>query len=111
MDYVEKFIAERELHKRAQDNKVVIESSETESEKYNESSRSGNDTRAEGEVDQDVEQRLDKRPLLASVIENKTTESINQTLESKINCLKKTIAQLQKDFSKLDAQSIAFEIA
>ncbi|GJW87078.1 hypothetical protein Tco_0162418 [Tanacetum coccineum] len=55
----------------------------------------------EGKVDQDAEQCL----------ENKTTESLNQTLESENDYLKKTIAKLQKDFSKQEAQSIAFEIA
>ncbi|GJU31898.1 hypothetical protein Tco_1175487 [Tanacetum coccineum] len=65
----------------------------------------------EGKVDQDAEQCLDTRPLLAFIIGNKTTESLNQTLESENDCLKKTIAKLQKDFSKLEAQSIAFEIA
>nr|GEW30465.1 hypothetical protein [Tanacetum cinerariifolium] len=115
---------------------VVNERSKTQSEKQNESSKLGNDTRAEGAdmrlsnepepmnevqytvaynvfandrqhteqpkfineggVDQDVAQRLNKRPLLASVIKNKTIESLNQTLESKNDCLKKTIAKLQK---------------
>ncbi|GKC61892.1 hypothetical protein Tco_1089490 [Tanacetum coccineum] len=55
----------------------------------------------EGKVDQDAEQCL----------ENKTTESLNQTLVSENDCLKKTIAKLQNDFSKLEAQRIAFEIA
>ncbi|GJZ41089.1 hypothetical protein Tco_0587975 [Tanacetum coccineum] len=32
-------------------------------------------------------------------------KSLNQTLESENDCLKKTIAKLQKDFSKLEAQS------
>ncbi|GJU55291.1 hypothetical protein Tco_1229005 [Tanacetum coccineum] len=59
----------------------------------------------EGKVDQDAEQRLDKPPFLASIIENKITESINQTFESKNDRLKKTIAQFQKDFSKLEAQN------
>ncbi|GJV69339.1 hypothetical protein Tco_1484848 [Tanacetum coccineum] len=54
----------------------------------------------EGKVDQDTKQCL----------ENKTTESLNQTLVSENDCLKKTIAKLQKDFSKLEAQMIAFEI-
>ncbi|GJR72018.1 hypothetical protein Tco_0084383 [Tanacetum coccineum] len=53
----------------------------------------------EGGVDQDVEQRLDKCHLLLFVIENKTTESLNQTLEVENDCLKKNIAKLQKDFS------------
>ncbi|GKB71941.1 hypothetical protein Tco_0933353, partial [Tanacetum coccineum] len=109
-------------------------SSRTKLEKHDESSISGNDTRAEGadirlsndtktlnevqsigaynvfandrhhakqpkfinerKVEHNVEQCLDKRPLLASVIKNKTTESLNQTLESKNDCLKKTIGQL-----------------
>ncbi|GJY57450.1 hypothetical protein Tco_0456565 [Tanacetum coccineum] len=55
----------------------------------------------EGKVDQDAEQCL----------ENKTTKSLNQTLVSENDCLKKTIAKLQQDFSKLEAQRIAFEIA
>ncbi|GJS21996.1 hypothetical protein Tco_0450628 [Tanacetum coccineum] len=54
-----------------------------------------------GKVDQDAEQCL----------VNKTTESLNQTLVSENDCLKKTIAKLQQDFSKLEAQRIAFEIA
>ncbi|GJQ90440.1 hypothetical protein Tco_0729643 [Tanacetum coccineum] len=48
----------------------------------------------ERKVEHNVEQCLDKRPLLASVIENKTIESLNQTLESENDCLKKTIGQL-----------------
>ncbi|GJW19199.1 hypothetical protein Tco_0026635 [Tanacetum coccineum] len=55
----------------------------------------------EGKVDQDVEQCLD----------NKITESLNQTLVFENDCLKKTIAKLQNDFSKLEAQRIAYEIA
>ncbi|GJX36812.1 hypothetical protein Tco_0248369 [Tanacetum coccineum] len=55
----------------------------------------------EGKVDQDAEQCL----------ENKTTGSLNQTLVSEKDCLKKAIAKLQQDFSKLEAQRIAFEIA
>ncbi|GJR73876.1 hypothetical protein Tco_0086241 [Tanacetum coccineum] len=93
----------------------------TKLEKQDKSSRSGNDTQAEGAdirlsndtkpLNEDAEQYLDKLPLLALVIENKTAESLNQTLESENDCHKKTIAQLQKDFSKLEALSIAFEIA
>ncbi|GJR91598.1 hypothetical protein Tco_0215609 [Tanacetum coccineum] len=154
MDSFEKAIVERGLYKRACDireNERMMQTSGTQLKKQNESSRSRNDTRAdgadiklsnepelmnevqstaaynvfandrqhpeqpkfinEGGVDQDVEQRLDKRHLLLFVIENKTTESLNQTLEVENDCLKKNIAKLQKDFSKLEAQSIAFEIA
>ncbi|GKD00118.1 hypothetical protein Tco_1170392, partial [Tanacetum coccineum] len=111
---------------------VVTESNGTELEKQDESSRSSNDTRAEGavirlsndtklvnevqstssynmfandkqhakqpkfinegKVDQDAEQRLDKPLFLASIIKNKITKSVNQTLESENDCLKKTIA-------------------
>ncbi|GKD45576.1 hypothetical protein Tco_1270221 [Tanacetum coccineum] len=35
----------------------------------------------------------------------------NSALENENSCLKKTITQLQNDFSKMEAQSIAFEIA
>nr|GEX26109.1 hypothetical protein [Tanacetum cinerariifolium] len=175
MDFVEKAIMERGLHKKAHDSKVnertmqtqvgmvnmvkdkcdvglvVTEINKTKLENQDESSRSGNDTQAEGaniglssdtkplnevqttaaynvfvndkqhvehpkfinkrNVDQDAEQYLDKRPLLGSIIENKTAEYLNQTLESENDCLKMTIAQLQTDFSKLKPPSIAFEIA
>ncbi|GJW74051.1 hypothetical protein Tco_0133421 [Tanacetum coccineum] len=134
---------------KCDDGLVVTESSRTKLEKQDESSRSGNDTLAEGadiilsnepesinevqstaaynvfandrqhveqpkfinegKVDQDAEQCLDKRPLLASVIENQKTESLNQPLESENDCLKKTITQFQKDFSKLEAQSSKVE--
>ncbi|GJV40619.1 hypothetical protein Tco_1419059, partial [Tanacetum coccineum] len=127
MDSIEKAIVDRGLYKRACDRRekermmqvqekiinmvkdkcddgLVIKARRgIESETQNESSRSLNDTRVEGGVDQDAKQR-DKRPLLASVNENKTIESLNQTFESENNCLKKTIAKLQKDFSKLEAQ-------
>ncbi|GJS90795.1 hypothetical protein Tco_0773431 [Tanacetum coccineum] len=147
IDSVEKDIVERGLHKKVHDSKVnertmqiqvgmfnmvkdkcdvglvVTEISRTKLEKYDESSRSRNDTQAEGadirlsndtnplnevqstiaynvfandkqhakqpkfinerKVNQDAEQCLEKRPLIASVIENKTAESLNQTLESK----------------------------
>ncbi|GJV12866.1 hypothetical protein Tco_1354407 [Tanacetum coccineum] len=56
----------------------------------------------EGGVDQDAKQRLDKQ--LKMIIQLTTTnESLNQTLKSENDCLKKTIAKLQKDFSKLEA--------
>ncbi|GJT04911.1 hypothetical protein Tco_0839373 [Tanacetum coccineum] len=54
----------------------------------------------EGKVDQDAEQCL----------ENKTTESLNQTLVSENDCLKKTIAKLQPGFFKTRGNKrIAFE--
>ncbi|GJY65730.1 hypothetical protein Tco_0467968 [Tanacetum coccineum] len=99
---------------KCEDGLVVKAQRGTKSELKDECSNSRNDTQAEGpdirlsndtkplhEVDQDAEQYL----------ENKTTESLNQTLVSENECLKKTIAKLQQDFSKLEAQMIAFEIA
>ncbi|GKB44464.1 hypothetical protein Tco_0889406 [Tanacetum coccineum] len=84
------------------DNGLVVKTrSETEFEMKDGCSKSGKDTQAEGKVDRDAEQYL----------ENKTTESLNQTLVSENDCFKKTIAKLQNDFSKLEAQRIAFEIA
>ncbi|GJR15922.1 hypothetical protein Tco_0798574 [Tanacetum coccineum] len=123
---------------KCDDGLVVKSRRGTKSKMQNESSRSKNDTKPihevqstttynvfandkqhdeqpkfinGGGVDQDAEQCLDKRPLLASKIENKIIESLNQTLDSENDCLKKTIAKFQKDFSKLEAQCIAFEIA
>ncbi|GJU11474.1 hypothetical protein Tco_1133870 [Tanacetum coccineum] len=76
---------------------VVTEISRTKLEKHDESSRLGNDTQAEGvdirhsndtkPLNEDAEQFLDKRHLLAFVIENKTAESLNQTLESENDSL------------------------
>ncbi|GJW25525.1 retrovirus-related pol polyprotein from transposon TNT 1-94 [Tanacetum coccineum] len=49
----------------------------------------------EGEVDQNVDQCYDTRPLPAILTNNRTTELSNQLLESKNVCLKKTVAQTQ----------------
>ncbi|GJX33182.1 hypothetical protein Tco_0243037 [Tanacetum coccineum] len=64
----------------------------------------------EGKVDQNDEQWHDKGPLLAKLTDNKTPELSYQSLESKNICLKKTVAQLQKDFSKLKAHFINLEL-
>ncbi|GKC53436.1 hypothetical protein Tco_1076181 [Tanacetum coccineum] len=56
----------------------------------------------EGEVDQNVEQRHDKRPLSAKLTDNNTTELLNQSLDSENICLKKTVAQFQKDFLRME---------
>ncbi|GKC09669.1 hypothetical protein Tco_1001279, partial [Tanacetum coccineum] len=53
----------------------------------------------EGEVDQNADQCCDTRPLPAKLTDNTTTELSNQLLESKNVCLKKTVAQCQKDFA------------
>ncbi|GJU65930.1 hypothetical protein Tco_1247765, partial [Tanacetum coccineum] len=129
---------------------VVTESSETESEKQDTSSRSGNDADAdnadirpiydeepmaevqlaaecnifatgqhyteqpeiinEGRVDQYNEQCQVKSLMLDSSLDNKTTEFSSQSLESENILLKKTVAQLQKDFSRMEAHCIALEL-
>nr|GEZ94945.1 hypothetical protein [Tanacetum cinerariifolium] len=52
----------------------------------------------EGEVDQNAEQCHDKCSLPAKLIDNQITELSNHSLESENICLKKTVAQFQKDF-------------
>ncbi|GJQ97478.1 hypothetical protein Tco_0008617 [Tanacetum coccineum] len=64
----------------------------------------------EGEVDQNAEQCHDIRPLPAKLTDNRTTELSNQLLESENVCLKKTVAQCQKDFAKLEAHCINLEL-
>ncbi|GJS18783.1 retrovirus-related pol polyprotein from transposon TNT 1-94 [Tanacetum coccineum] len=64
----------------------------------------------EGEVDQNAEQCHDTCPLPAKLTDDKTTELSNQSLESENVCLKKTVAQCQKDFAKLEAYCINLEI-
>ncbi|GKF82989.1 hypothetical protein Tco_0244645, partial [Tanacetum coccineum] len=54
----------------------------------------------EGEVDQNVEQCHDIRPLPAKLTDNMTTELSDQSLESENVCLKKTVAQFLKDLKE-----------
>ncbi|GJU09396.1 hypothetical protein Tco_1131792 [Tanacetum coccineum] len=64
----------------------------------------------EGKVDQNAEQCHDIRPLPAKLTDNMTTKLSDQLLESENVCLKKTIAQFQKDFGKLEAHCINLEL-
>ncbi|GJY13559.1 hypothetical protein Tco_0382868 [Tanacetum coccineum] len=64
----------------------------------------------EGKVDQNAEQCHDTCPLPAKLTDDKTTELSNQLLESENVCLKKTVAQCQKDFAKLKAHCINLEL-
>ncbi|GJR54389.1 hypothetical protein Tco_1404910 [Tanacetum coccineum] len=64
----------------------------------------------EGEVNQNAEQCHDIHPLPANLSDNKTTKLSNQSLESENVCLKKTVAQFQKDFAKLKAHCINLEL-
>ncbi|GJZ48491.1 hypothetical protein Tco_0602323 [Tanacetum coccineum] len=102
---------------------VVTKSSGTESEVQDESSRSGNDTDADDadirpiydeeqwlRVDQYLEQCQVKSPMLDSSPDNQTTDYSKQSLESENILLKKTVAQFQKDFSRMEAHCIALEL-
>ncbi|GJS86266.1 hypothetical protein Tco_0752807 [Tanacetum coccineum] len=64
----------------------------------------------EGKVDQNAEQCHDICPLPAKLTDDKTTELSNQSLESENVCLKKTVAQFQKYFGKLEAHCINLEL-
>ncbi|GJZ99402.1 hypothetical protein Tco_0671953 [Tanacetum coccineum] len=64
----------------------------------------------EGEVDQNADQCHDKCPLPAKLTDNQKTELSYQSLESKNICLKKTVAQFQKDFSRMEAHCVNLEL-
>ncbi|GJV33347.1 hypothetical protein Tco_1393747 [Tanacetum coccineum] len=64
----------------------------------------------EGRVDQYTEQCQVKRFMLDSSLDNKTIEFSNQSLESKNICLKKTVAQFQKDFSRMEAHCTSYNV-
>ncbi|GJX78118.1 hypothetical protein Tco_0324929 [Tanacetum coccineum] len=59
----------------------------------------------EGRVDQYPETCQVKSPMLDSSPDNQTTEYSKQSLESENILLKKTVAQFQKDFSRMEAHS------
>ncbi|GKE59779.1 hypothetical protein Tco_1510146, partial [Tanacetum coccineum] len=61
----------------------------------------------EGRVDQYPEQCQVKSPMLDSSPDNQTTDYSKQSLESENNLLKNTVAQFQKDFSRMEAHYIA----
>nr|GEV34857.1 retrovirus-related Pol polyprotein from transposon TNT 1-94 [Tanacetum cinerariifolium] len=63
-----------------------------------------------GEIDQNVEKCQVSCPLLDPSFDNMTTEFSNQSLESKNISLKKTVAQLQTDFSKIEAHCFNMEL-
>ncbi|GJY80996.1 hypothetical protein Tco_0493747 [Tanacetum coccineum] len=99
---------------------VVTERSGTELEVQDGSNKSGNDTDAE---DADIRPIYDekpmaeypkqcqvKSPMLDSSPDNQTTDYSKQSLESENILLKKTVAQFQKDFSRMEAHCIALEL-
>ncbi|GKA13807.1 hypothetical protein Tco_0693453 [Tanacetum coccineum] len=64
----------------------------------------------DGEVDQNAEQCHDTCPFPATLTDNQTTELSNQPLESENIRLKKTVAQFQKDFSRMEAHCVNLEL-
>ncbi|GJX60676.1 hypothetical protein Tco_0292066 [Tanacetum coccineum] len=64
----------------------------------------------EGEVDQNAEQCHDTCPFPSKLTDNQITDLSNQSLESKNICLKKTIAQFQKDFLRMEAHCVNLEL-
>ncbi|GJZ96598.1 hypothetical protein Tco_0668932 [Tanacetum coccineum] len=99
---------------------VDIESIRTDSTVQDDNSRSGNDTDVD---DADIRPIFDeeqmaeyletcqvKSPMLDSTPDNQTTEYSKQSLESENILLKKTVAQFQKDFSRMEAHCIALEL-
>ncbi|GKC14034.1 hypothetical protein Tco_1010816 [Tanacetum coccineum] len=63
-----------------------------------------------GEIEQNAEKCQVSCPLLDLSFDNMTTEFSNQSLESENIFLKKTVAQLQKDFSRMEAHCIALDL-
>nr|GFA92490.1 hypothetical protein [Tanacetum cinerariifolium] len=64
----------------------------------------------EGRVDQYSEQRQVKSPMFDSSLDRLINDYSKQSLESKNSLLKQTVAQFQKDFSKMEAHCIALEL-
>ncbi|GJU09739.1 hypothetical protein Tco_1132135 [Tanacetum coccineum] len=62
------------------------------------------------EVDDMFEQCHDTCPLPAKLTDNQTTELSNQSLESENIRLKKTVAQFQKDFLRMEAHCVNLEL-
>ncbi|GJQ92216.1 hypothetical protein Tco_0003355 [Tanacetum coccineum] len=99
---------------------VDPESSGTESKEQDTSSRSENDAHAddadikpiydEEPMAENAEQCHDTCPLPAKLTDNQTTELSNQSLESENICLKKTVAQFQKDFLRMEAHCVNLEL-
>ncbi|GKC04035.1 hypothetical protein Tco_0995645 [Tanacetum coccineum] len=112
MGSVKKFVAKRTRHQRQYDRRVNKRQMQTQESKIDTGKAVGVDLHAEqpeiineGRVDQYPEQCQVKSPMLDSSPDNQTTEYSKQSLESKIILLKKTVAQFQKDFSRMEAHS------
>nr|GEZ71269.1 hypothetical protein [Tanacetum cinerariifolium] len=64
----------------------------------------------EGEVDQNAEECHDTCPLPAILTNKQIHEHSYQSLESENICLKKTVSQFQKDFSRMETHCVNFEL-
>ncbi|GJV12439.1 hypothetical protein Tco_1353980 [Tanacetum coccineum] len=64
----------------------------------------------EGEVDQNAEQCHETCPLPAKLTDNQKTKLSKQSLESENIRLKKTVAQFQKDFLRMEAHCVNLEL-
>nr|GEZ56998.1 hypothetical protein [Tanacetum cinerariifolium] len=62
------------------------------------------------EVVQNAEECHDTCPLHAILTDNQIPQHSYQSLESENSCLKKTVAQFQKDFSRLEAHCVNLEL-
>ncbi|GJZ62419.1 hypothetical protein Tco_0618556 [Tanacetum coccineum] len=99
---------------------VITECSRTNMEKQDTSSKSRNDIHVddadirliydEEPMAENAEQFHDTRPLPAKLTNNQTTKLSNQSLESENICLKKTVAQFQKDFLRMEAHCVILEL-
>ncbi|GJV20769.1 hypothetical protein Tco_1369789 [Tanacetum coccineum] len=121
MGNVKKFVAERTRHQRQHDRKVKRKTDvDAKSEVQDESNRSGNNTDVDDTYIRPIydeepkaeypEQCQVKGPMLDSLPDNQTTDYSKQSLESENILLKKTIAQFQKDFLRMEAHCIALEL-
>ncbi|GJT84340.1 hypothetical protein Tco_1058682 [Tanacetum coccineum] len=99
MESVKKSIDERALHKREYDIWMNERQMQITEDKV--------DSR---EVDQNAEQCHDTCPLPSNVNDNQTTELTNQSLESENIRLKKTVAQFQKVFLRMEAHCVNLEL-
>nr|GFA49490.1 hypothetical protein [Tanacetum cinerariifolium] len=96
------------------------ESSRTESKEQDTSSRLGNDAHDDvanikpiyddEPMAENAKECHDTCPLPAILTDNQIPEHFYQSLESKNSCLKKTVAQFQKDFSRLEAHCVNLEL-
>nr|GEX16385.1 histone-lysine N-methyltransferase, H3 lysine-9 specific SUVH4-like [Tanacetum cinerariifolium] len=102
-----------DMGKAVNDDLVVKESSGTESEVQDDNRQQHTEQPEiinEGRVDQYPEQLHVKSPMFDSSLDNLTNDYSKQSLESENSLLKQTVAQFQKDFSRMEAHCIALEL-